>query len=99
MRPLLFTTAMLFVALAATPTIDAGQPCTTPPKTPVESIVWAASCAAERLPDPEPLVPETTVTEIDLRWMTACPGPWGHEERTDVGPIVIVTYVCDDGGT
>lgn len=35
---------------------------------------------------------------VDLRWMTACPGPWGHEERTSVGPVTIVTYECDDGG-
>lgn len=36
--------------------------------------------------------------EIDLRWLTSCPGPWGHEERTKVGPVTVVTYECDDGG-
>lgn len=42
---------------------------------------------------------DVQVGEIDLRWMTACLGPWGHEERTTVGPVTIVRYVCDDPGT
>jgi hypothetical protein len=37
--------------------------------------------------------------EVDLTWMTACTGPWGHEERTQVGPVTVVTYECDNGGT
>lgn len=36
--------------------------------------------------------------EVDLTWLNACPGPWGHEERTSVGPVTVVTYECDDGG-
>ena len=45
------------------------------------------------------LRPDVAEVVVDLRWMTACPGPWGHEERTTVGPVTIVQYVCDDGGT
>ena len=39
------------------------------------------------------------VGEVDLTWLNSCPGPWGHEERTTVGPVTVVTYECDDGGT
>lgn len=39
------------------------------------------------------------VAEVNLTWLNACPGPWGHEERTAVGPVTVVTYECDDGGT
>lgn len=96
MRALLLVAALLLVTLAVPPAAG-GQPCTTPPKDPVGSVLWAAGCTVERLPDTGPLEPELATTEIDLRWMTSCPGPWGHEERTDVGPVVIVTYECDDG--
>lgn len=37
--------------------------------------------------------------EVDLTWLNSCPGPWGHEERTTVGPVTVVTYECDDGGS
>ncbi|HVM45685.1 MAG TPA: hypothetical protein VM582_07090 [Candidatus Thermoplasmatota archaeon] len=33
---------------------------------------------------------------VDLRWTTACPGPWGHEERDRVGPVTVRRYECDD---
>lgn len=54
-------------------------------------IMFATPTAAAR--------PVVGNVEVDLRWMTACPGPWGHEERNTVGPVTIVTYECDDGGT
>lgn len=38
------------------------------------------------------------LAEVDLTWLNSCPGPWGHEERTTVGPVTVVTYECDDGG-
>lgn len=83
--------------LAVVPTAEAGQPCTTMPRHPVERVVWAAACALEGAPDPSELEPEFAVTVIDLRSLNACPGPWGHDEYTQVGPVVIVTYECDDG--
>jgi len=55
------------------------------------AILVASPTAAARPPD-------VAATEIDLTWMNSCPGPWGHEERTTVGPVTIVQYVCDDGG-
>lgn len=41
-------------------------------------------------------VPGPELGEVDLTWMNSCPGPWGHEERTRVGPVTIVTDECDD---
>lgn len=97
MRAILLS-ALVLLAMTALPAAEAGQPCTTPPKRPVDALLWAAACQAENLPEPGEFVPEPARGEIDLRWMTNCPGPWGHEERTTVGPVVIVTYACDDGG-
>ena len=88
----------LLIALAFAPVAEAGQPCTTPPKRPVEAILWFAGCAVEGGPDPDPLLPEVAHTEVDLRWLNNCPGPWGHDQYTTVGPVTIVTYECDDGG-
>lgn len=97
MRTLLVALVALVASLALVPTAEAGQPCTTPPKDRVQAVVWAAECRAEDL---RPLLEGVAIGTIvvDLRGLNACPGPWGHEETTVVGPIVVVTYECDDGG-
>lgn len=55
----------------------------------------AAQCPHEALPAPPADVGHV---EVDLTWMTACLGGQGHEERSTVGPVTVVTYECDDGG-
>lgn len=58
----------------------------------IASTLLLPATAADPLPD-------ATLGEVDLTWLNNCPGPWGHEERTQVGPVTVVTYECDDGGT
>lgn len=58
---------------------------------------WLAALALV-LAAPSAAADPVEVGEVDLTWMTSCPGPWGHEERTSVGPVTVVTYECDDGG-
>lgn len=56
------------------------------------ALVLALACVPTAAADP------IEFGEVDLRWLNSCPGPWGHEERTSVGPVTVVTYECDDGG-
>lgn len=59
-------------------------------------LIVLALVAISQPADARPLPVDTAPIVVDLTWMTACPGPWGHEERDQVGPVTVRRYECDD---